>query len=213
MNFNSTGTAMQIRVGSDADPASLDDTTELTPATPMKPARTPSRSTTPTPVSNVLVWIIDAGSVNGKSVSDLSEVTLKVRLLSAAVPTPKHVSGRRPVRCLLFWGGDFRGRTAGPQRCRVAVAHVAGDRHAFAELFGRHQRQLYRLAKVTSRDPDDAADALQEAMLSAHRSAPTFRHDASVSSWLYRIVVNCCLDRLRRNKTHADAAAGGRRLP
>ena len=43
----------------------------------------------------------------------------------------------------------------------------------------------------------------QDAMLSAHRSAPGFRHDASVSSWLYRIVVNCCLDRLRRNKTHA----------
>ena len=40
-------------------------------------------------------------------------------------------------------------------------------------------------------------------MLKAHRCAPTFRHDASVSSWLYRIVVNACLDRLRRNKTHA----------
>lgn len=90
----------------------------------------------------------------------------------------------------------------------LLVAHVAGDRHAFAELFGRHQRQLYRLAKVTSRDPEDAADALQEAMLSAHRSAPTFRHDASVSSWLYRIVVNCCLDRLRRNKTHAALPLG-----
>ena len=39
-------------------------------------------------------------------------------------------------------------------------------------------------------------------MLSAHRSAPAFRHDSAVSSWLYRIVVNACLDRLRRNKTH-----------
>ena len=81
-------------------------------------------------------------------------------------------------------------------------AHVAGDRYAFEELFYRHHRQLYRLAHITSRNPDDAADALQDAMLSAHRSAPGFRHDASVSSWLYRIVVNACLDRLRRNKTH-----------
>jgi RNA polymerase sigma-70 factor (ECF subfamily) len=80
----------------------------------------------------------------------------------------------------------------------LLVAHVAGDRYAFEELFRRHHRQLYRLA-----NPDDAADALQDAMLSAHRSAPGFRHDASVSSWLYRIVVNRCLDRLRRNKTHA----------
>ena len=85
----------------------------------------------------------------------------------------------------------------------LLVAHVAGDRYAFEELFYRHHRQLYRLAQITSCNPDDAADALQEAMLRAHRNAPKFRHDASVSSWLYRIVVNACLDRLRRNKTHA----------
>jgi RNA polymerase sigma-70 factor (ECF subfamily) len=92
-----------------------------------------------------------------------------------------------------------------PERtdAELLVAHVAGDRYAFEELFYRHHRQLYRLAQITSRNPDDAADALQDAMLSAHRSAPAFRHDASVSSWLYRIVVNSCLDRLRRNKSHA----------
>ena len=50
-------------------------------------------------------------------------------------------------------------------------------------------------------------------MLSAHRSAPAFRHDSAVSSWLYRIVVNACLDRLRRNKTHPTTALLGRRLP
>lgn len=100
--------------------------------------------------------------------------------------------------------GSFEG-IAEPARsdAELLVAHVAGDRYAFEELFYRHHRQLYRLAQITSRNPDDAADALQDAMLSAHRSAPKFRHDASVSSWLYRIVVNSCLDRLRRNKTHA----------
>ncbi len=100
--------------------------------------------------------------------------------------------------------GSFGG-IADPERtdAELLVAHVAGDRYAFEELFYRHHRQLYRLAQITSRNPDDAADALQDAMLSAHRSAPAFRHDASVSSWLYRIVVNACLDRLRRNKIHA----------
>lgn len=82
-------------------------------------------------------------------------------------------------------------------------AHVGGDRYAFEELFYRHHRQLYRLAMLSSRDPDDAADALQDALLAAHRGARTFRHDSAVSSWLYRIVVNACLDRLRRNKFHA----------
>ena len=82
----------------------------------------------------------------------------------------------------------------------LLAAHVAGDRYAFAELFHRHQRQLHRLARLSSRSPEDAADALQDAMLSAHRSAGSFRQDAAVSSWLYRIVVNACLDRLRRAK-------------
>lgn len=85
----------------------------------------------------------------------------------------------------------------------LLAAHVAGDRYAFEELFYRHHRQLYRLAQLTSRNPEDAADALQDAMLSAHRRAHAFRHDCAVSSWLYRIVVNACLDRLRRNKSQA----------
>jgi RNA polymerase sigma-70 factor (ECF subfamily) len=84
----------------------------------------------------------------------------------------------------------------------LLAAHVAGDRYAFEELFYRHHRQLHRVARLTSRSPEDAEDALQEAMASAHRSAGSFRHDAAVSSWLHRIVVNACLDRLRRNKTH-----------
>ena len=88
----------------------------------------------------------------------------------------------------------------------LLAAHVAGDRYAFEELFHRHHRQLHRLARLTSRSAEDAEDALQEAMVSAHRGAGSFRHDAAVSSWLHRIVVNACLDRLRRNKTHPTTA-------
>jgi RNA polymerase sigma-70 factor (ECF subfamily) len=84
----------------------------------------------------------------------------------------------------------------------LLAAHVAGDRYAFGELFHRHRRQLHRLARLTTRSPEDAEDALQEAMLSAHRGAGSFRHDAAVGSWLHRIVVNACLDRLRRAKAH-----------
>ncbi len=87
----------------------------------------------------------------------------------------------------------------------LLAAHVAGDRFAFEELFYRHHRRLHRLARLTSRSPEDAEDAVQEAMASAHRAAGSFRHDAAVSSWLHRIVVNACLDRLRRNKTHPTA--------
>lgn len=98
------------------------------------------------------------------------------------------------------FGGQF-----GRQRsdAELLAAHVAGDRYAFEELFYRHHRQLYRIARITSRNPDDAADALQDAMLKAHRRAPAFRYDSAVNSWLHRIVVNACLDRLRRNKIRA----------
>jgi RNA polymerase sigma-70 factor (ECF subfamily) len=87
----------------------------------------------------------------------------------------------------------------------LLCAHVAGDRRAFEELFHRHRVQLYRLARRHSHTAEDADDALQEAMLSAHRGAGAFRHDAAVGSWLHRIVVNACRDRMRRN----GFAAGG----
>jgi RNA polymerase sigma-70 factor (ECF subfamily) len=87
----------------------------------------------------------------------------------------------------------------------LLCAHVAGDGRAFEELFHRHRVQLYRLARRRSHTAEDADDALQEAMLSAHRGAGAFRHDAAVRSWLHRIVVNACRDRMRRN----GFAAGG----
>lgn len=88
----------------------------------------------------------------------------------------------------------------------LLAAHVAGDRYAFEELFYRHHRALHQLARLNTRNAADAEDALQDAMLSAYRGAGSFRHDAAVTSWLYRIVVNACLDRLRRNKSHATIA-------
>ena len=101
-----------------------------------------------------------------------------------------------------------RRKEYGEQRsdAELLAAHVAGDRYAFEELFHRHHRQLHRVARLTSRSAEDAEDALQDAMVSAHRGAGSFRHDAAVSSWLHRIVVNACLDRLRRNKSHLTTA-------
>lgn len=96
--------------------------------------------------------------------------------------------------------GDARSDAA------LLSAHAAGDRDAFGELFGRHRLRLYRLARGRSRSAEDAADALQDAMLAAHRAAGSFRRDAAVSSWLHRIVVNACTDRLRRNAARPTVA-------
>lgn len=105
-----------------------------------------------------------------------------------------------------------RGR---PQRtdAELLAAHIDGDRYAFAELFGRHQRRLRRLARRSSGCPEDADDALQDAMLSAHRSAPAFRYDAAVGSWLHRIVVNACRDRLRGSRRRCSSPLGDAVIP
>jgi RNA polymerase sigma-70 factor, ECF subfamily len=81
-------------------------------------------------------------------------------------------------------------------------AHAAGDPEAFAELFGRHRDRLWAVALRTMGDREEAADALQDALLSAHRAADRFRGDSAVTTWLHRIVVNACLDRMRRRRTH-----------
>jgi RNA polymerase sigma-70 factor (ECF subfamily) len=82
-------------------------------------------------------------------------------------------------------------------------AHRTGDPDAFGVLFTRHRDRLWAVALRTAGNPEDAADALQEAMISAFRRAADFRGDALVTTWLHRIVVNACLDRLRRNKVRA----------
>jgi RNA polymerase sigma-70 factor (ECF subfamily) len=85
----------------------------------------------------------------------------------------------------------------------LLAAHVAGDHDAFAEIVRRHRDRLWAVALRTTGDPDDAADALQEALISAFRRAASFRGDAQVTTWMHRIVVNACLDRMRRRRTHA----------
>jgi RNA polymerase sigma-70 factor (ECF subfamily) len=81
--------------------------------------------------------------------------------------------------------------------------HVAGDPHAFATLVGRHRDRLWGVALRTMRKPEDAADALQDAYLAAFRRAASFRGDAQVTTWLHRVVVNACLDRLRAMRSRA----------
>lgn len=83
-------------------------------------------------------------------------------------------------------------------------AHCAGHPDAFGELFRRHRDRMWAVALRTVGDREMAADAVQEAFLSAFRRADSFRGDARVSTWLHRIVVNACLDRLRRTRPTTD---------
>jgi RNA polymerase sigma-70 factor (ECF subfamily) len=89
-----------------------------------------------------------------------------------------------------------------PTDAELLRAHADGDPHAFAELVRRHRDRLWAVALRTTGDREEAADAVQDALLSAHRGAARFRGDSAVTTWLHRIVVNACLDRIRRRQAH-----------
>ena len=85
-------------------------------------------------------------------------------------------------------------------------AHVDGDPDAFGVLFARHRDRLWAVALRTMGNPEDAADGLQDGMIAAFRRAGSFRGEAAVTTWLHRIVVNACLDRIRAAKVRRAEA-------
>jgi RNA polymerase sigma-70 factor (ECF subfamily) len=81
----------------------------------------------------------------------------------------------------------------------LLARHIAGDHEAFGELVHRHRDRLWAVALRTIGDREEAADALQDALVAAFRAAHTFQGRSAVTTWLHRIVVNACLDRARRS--------------
>jgi RNA polymerase sigma-70 factor (ECF subfamily) len=94
----------------------------------------------------------------------------------------------------------------GPSDAELLRMHVEGDPDAFGVLFERHRDRLWAVAIRTLGDPEEAADALQDAMIAAFRRASSFRGDSAVTTWLHRIVVNAALDRIRRRASRPTTA-------
>jgi RNA polymerase sigma-70 factor (ECF subfamily) len=80
----------------------------------------------------------------------------------------------------------------------LASRVLAGDVAAFELVMRRHNQRLYRVARAMLRDPAEAEDAVQDAYLAAFQSMGNFRGEASLATWLSRVVVNQCLGRMRR---------------
>ncbi|MBC9726446.1 RNA polymerase sigma factor SigM [Streptomyces sp. TRM68367] len=87
----------------------------------------------------------------------------------------------------------------------LLTRHVEGDPDAFGELVRRHRDRLWAVALRTLGDREEAADAVQDALVSAYRAAHTFRGHAAVTTWLHRITVNACLDRARKAASRKTA--------
>jgi len=75
-----------------------------------------------------------------------------------------------------------------------------GDYLSFQELVRRHEKKIYSLAYKIMSNKEDASDVLQETFLQAFKKLPGFKSKAKFSTWLYRIAVNICLMRKRKQK-------------
>lgn len=82
-----------------------------------------------------------------------------------------------------------------------------GDRTAFDELVERYQTKVYNLAFRLLGDPDEAADAAQEAFLRVYRGLDSFHGGSALTTWIYRIVHNLCLDEMKKKRRRPQIVA------
>src|SRR5919109_5172212 len=85
---------------------------------------------------------------------------------------------------------------------------AGGDPTAFQALVERHRSMVYRVAYQFAGNHYDAEDIAQEVFIKVYRSLDTFRRDAQLTSWLYRIVMNACIDHRRRHTPAGSAPVG-----
>jgi len=97
----------------------------------------------------------------------------------------------------LAWGND----------AEVARACLRGEPEAFQELLSRYRKPTLSLAYQMLGNGEDAEDVAQEAFVRVFQSLGGFRGQAAFSTWLYRIVTNLCLGRIRSRK-HACVPLG-----
>jgi RNA polymerase sigma-70 factor (ECF subfamily) len=81
---------------------------------------------------------------------------------------------------------------------------VQGDQKAFRQLVERYQRKVYTIAFGVVRNPDTALDVTQDAFVRVHKNLANFKGDSSFYTWIYRIVLNLCIDRKRRQARQAE---------
>jgi RNA polymerase sigma-70 factor, ECF subfamily len=87
-----------------------------------------------------------------------------------------------------------------------------GDTRAYEELYRQHGARLYALACRMLGDPAEAEDALQEIFLQVFRKLDGFKGESALGTWLYRLAMNLCVDRLRsrsfKDRRHTDSIDG-----
>jgi RNA polymerase sigma-70 factor (ECF subfamily) len=111
-----------------------------------------------------------------------------------------------------MWAGgllrrkDWTVRVVQPERDDEALvaACLAGDRSAFDAIVERHRRAVYQVCFRFANNHEDASDLAQETFVRAWKGMPTFKGQAALSTWLYRIAVNVSLNRVKAKKLDVE---------
>jgi RNA polymerase sigma-70 factor, ECF subfamily len=83
-----------------------------------------------------------------------------------------------------------------------------GDRESFRTLYEQTSAYVFTIALRMLGQRSEAEEAMQEVYISVFRKIDSFRHDSAFRTWLYRIVMRECLDRLRHRRRHAEMVLG-----
>ncbi len=83
---------------------------------------------------------------------------------------------------------------------RLVERFCQGDKAAFDALVACHRQRVYAVVHRMTRDHERAEDITDEVFLEAYRCLPSFRYQSNFSTWLHRVAVNVCLERLRSEK-------------
>lgn len=82
----------------------------------------------------------------------------------------------------------------------LAQRHRYGDETAFEEIYDRFGAMVFNLALRLCGEPEEAADLSQETFLKIHRHLAGFRGRSSLKTWVYRVAINCCRSRYKRQR-------------
>ena len=97
-------------------------------------------------------------------------------------------------------------QTSGLDEAELVAQAQSGGVEAFTELVNRYERNIYRLARHITQNPEDAEDILQETFLKAYEHLRDFQGNSKFYTWLVRIAVNQSLMKLRKRKSDASVS-------